>query len=110
MFKSGVPSANLMMSPIALSTNVSPHNVSSQPPEEMGLTLNMEGMKELKPSMADLSDKMSFDGPSKYFCVSTSAEVEELIRTHTEDTFSHFVVAKKTKAYGSQSELQFYVK
>jgi len=38
---------------------------------------------------------------SKYVCMSTLGDMEEAIRTHSEETFSHFVVAKKTKAYGS---------
>ena len=41
----------------------------------------------------------------KYFCVATLEEVEETIRKHTEDTYSHFVVAKKTKSYGSSGKL-----
>lgn len=43
----------------------------------------------------------------KYFCVATLEEVEETIRRHSEETFSHFVVAKKTKAFGSPGE-QFF--
>ena len=41
---------------------------------------------------------------SKYFCLSTLEEVEEAIRKHTEETYSHFVVAKKTKAYGTSGK------
>ena len=36
----------------------------------------------------------------KYICVGTLKEVEDEIRRHSEETFSHFVVAKKTKGFG----------
>ena len=36
----------------------------------------------------------------KYICVGTQKEVEDEIRRHSEETFSNFVVAKKTKAFG----------
>ncbi|XP_065649898.1 uncharacterized protein LOC101235563 isoform X3 [Hydra vulgaris] len=44
---------------------------------------------------------LSSSNKGNYFCVSTEKEVEDIIRIHTQDTYSHFVVAKKTKAYGS---------
>ena len=37
----------------------------------------------------------------QYFCVGTLEELEEKIRKHSEETFSHFVVAKKTKGFGA---------
>lgn len=36
-----------------------------------------------------------------YFFSDSVEEVEEIIRQHSEDTFAHFVVAKKTKGYGA---------
>lgn len=36
----------------------------------------------------------------KYIYVGTLKEVEDEIRRHSEETFSHFVVAKKTKGFG----------
>lgn len=36
----------------------------------------------------------------RYICVGTLKEVEDEIRRHSEETFSHFVVAKKTKGFG----------
>ena len=49
-------------------------------------------------------EEVNKEKESKYFCVSTLDEVEDTIRKHAEDTYSHFVVAKKTKAYGTSGQ------
>ena len=43
----------------------------------------------------------------QYFCVPTLEELEERIRKHSEETFSHFVVAKKTKDFGTPGTSDF---
>ena len=43
----------------------------------------------------------------QYFCVGTLDELEEKIRKHSEETFSHFVVAKKTKGFGATGFISF---
>lgn len=70
---------------------------------EMGgmVLATIQQISSLTPSMVPNTNLQLEVKNPKYFCLSTTEEVEEAIRKHTEETFSHFVVAKKTKAYGA---------
>jgi len=68
--------------------------------------LAFDGIQSHPQQLTDLTGK-PIKPACRYFSVATHEEVEETIRKHSLETYSHFVVAKKTKAFGSSGMMLF---